>query len=168
MNSSFLMTMTAIATFGLGLLILTAEPTQWVEDTTEFFFPEPDPVLVVVVGSSDLVGSVRGVIDPDRIVADTGDAFALDSRRVIAANADAASGPINQLDWIERKIEIVSVPTDGGRQWERNRGKVKLGGKGDPEDQAKAEKIAGLMNKKTLNAGEAMMLLNHMDSTGQF
>ncbi|MDP6981142.1 MAG: hypothetical protein QF570_21490 [Myxococcota bacterium] len=168
MNSSFLMTMTAIATFGIGLLILTSEPKQWVDDTAEFFFPEPDPVLVVIVGNRDLVGSLRGVIEADRILADTGDAFALDSRRVIAANADAASGPINQLDWIERKIEIVSVPTDGGRQWERDRGKRKLGKGGSPEDQAKAEKIASLMNKPTLNAGEAMMLLNHMDSAGQF
>lgn len=168
MNSSLLMTMTAIATFGIGILILTSEPKAWVEETTEYFFPPPDPVLVVVVGHADLVRSVRSAIEPDRILADTGDAFVLQSRRVIAANADAASRAINQLDWIEREIDIVSVPTDGGRQWERNRGKKKLGGEGSPEDQAKAEKIASLMNKPTLNAGEAMMLLQHMDSTGQF
>ncbi len=168
MNNGFLMTMSAIATFGLGILILTAKPTEFVEETKEFFFPAPDPVLVVVVGSPELVGSVRSAIESDRIVADTGDAFALDSRRVIAANADAAGGPINQLGWIEPEIEVVSVPTDGGRQWERNRGQRKAAKDGSPEDAAKAEKIASLMNKPTLNAGEAMMLLQHMDSTGQF
>jgi len=168
MNGSLLMTMSAIATFGLGIVILTSEPEVFVEQTREFFFPGPDPVLVVVVGSREWVESVRSAIDPERIVDDTGDAFALDNLRVVAANAEVASDSINRLGWIEREIELISVPTDGGRQWERNRGKAGPGERGSAEDAARAEKIAGLMNKPTLNAGEAMMLLQHMDSTGQF
>jgi nucleoside-diphosphate-sugar epimerase len=71
-------------------------------------------------------------------------------------------------DQIERDIEIVSVVTDGGRRWEENRHTNRRDQSMTPEDKAKAEKIASLINKPTLSQGEAMLVLQHMDATGQF
>ncbi len=161
------MSMSAIAVFGLGILLLTSKPMDLLPRLSDFIEP-PEPVLVIVVGSTRLVGSVRKAISPDRIVADTDDAFALVDRRIIAASAEAASGPINELGWIHREIELVSVPMGAGRAWEENRHKKVAGRNMDAADSAKAEQIAELMQKPTLNAVEAGMLLQHMDATGQF
>ncbi len=161
------MSMSAVIAFGIGLLLLTSKPADWIPELGDFIKP-PDPVLVVVVGSEELVGTVRSAISSERVLAETSDAFALDSLRVIAASADAAGGPINELGWIDREIEIVSVPTGAGRRWENNRHQNSNDKNMSAEEQAKADKIASIMKKPKLNAGEAMMLLQHMDSTGQF
>lgn len=161
------MTMTTIIVFGLGTLAYTSEPAQWIPEIKAMIDP-PEPVLVVVVGNRALVQSVRQAISPDRIVADGVDVFALVDRRIIAANAEAASDPINQLGWIDEPIETVSVVTDGGRRWEKNRGQ-RAGERGmSEEQQQQAVQIANLMNKPTLNAAQANMVLQHMDTTGQF
>lgn len=170
MRNGFIMSMSAIAVFGIMLLLLTSKPGDWLP-SLDFFIKPPDPVLVVIVGNEDLVDSVRKVISPERIIADTGSAFALVDKRIIAANSDAASGPINELGWIHRKIELVAVPTGLGRRWEKNRhqGRNRRKSKNlSDEDKEKAELIANLIRKPTLTAGEAGMLLRHMDSTGQF
>ncbi len=161
------MSMSAIAAFGIGVLLLTSKPADWMPKLSDFITP-PDPVLVVIVGSTDLVNSVRRAISPDRIIADTGDAFALVDRRIIAADADAASGPINQLGWIDQQFELVAVPMNGGRQWEQNRHRRPSDKTQSDEDRKRADQIAQLMRKPTLNAAEAGMLLRHLDASGQF
>ena len=161
------MSMTAIATVGIGLLLLTSKPAEWLPEIGDFI-STPDPILVIVVGSPDLVSSVRSAISRDRISFDSDYAFALTDERIIASHAEAASEPINHLGWIERDIEMVSVVTDGGRRWEENRHKNPGDKAMTPEDKAKAEKIASLINKPTLNYVEATMMLQHLDSTGQF
>jgi hypothetical protein len=170
MRNEFLISTSAIVAFGVGALIWTAEPSTWIPTVNELINPE-DPVLVVIVGSPQLVDSVRVAISPDRIIADTGDAFALVDRRIIAASAEAASGPINQLGWIDDPLDLVAMSSDRGRQWEQGRGRRGAGGakgKLSEEDQAQAEKIAVLMQKSTITSSEANMLLQHMDATGQF
>lgn len=161
------MSMSAIAVFGIGVLLLTSKPGDWMPKLSDFITP-PDPVLVVIVGSTDLVDSVRRAISPDRIIADTGDAFALVDRRIIAADADAASGPINQLGWIDRQFELVAAPINGGRRWEQNRHRRRSDKTQSDEDREKADQIAQLLRKPTLNAAEAGMLLRHLDASGQF
>ena len=170
MQNGILVSMSAIAAFGIGALLFTSEPETWIPTISEIINPA-DPVLVVIVGSPELVHSVREAVSSDRIVADTGDAFALVDRRIVAASAEAAGGPINQLGWIDDPIDLVAMSGDRGRQWElnrsspgRGRGKAAL----SDEDREQAAMIAGLMAKPTLTAGEAGMLLRHMDSTGQF
>jgi hypothetical protein len=167
MRAGFMMSMSGIAIFGILLLLLTSKPGDWLPSLSDFFEP-PEPVLVVIVGNSDLVDSVRKVISPERIIADTGDAFALVDRRVVAANSDAASGPINQLNWIHREIELVAVPMDGGRQWEKTRHQGRKAKTMSDEDREMAERIANLVRKPTLTAADAGLLLRHMDATGQF
>ena len=167
MRNGFIMSMSAIAVFGILVLLMTSKPGDWLPKLSDFIKP-PDPVLVVIVGSTELVDSVRKVIASERIVADTGDAFALVDRRIIAADSDAASGPINELGWIHREIELVAVPTGGGRKWEKNRHQARKPKNLSEEDQEKAELIANLIRKPTLNASEAGLLLRHMDATGQF
>ncbi|MFT5441873.1 MAG: hypothetical protein ACI8W3_000915 [Myxococcota bacterium] len=167
MPNQLLMAMTTIIVFGLGMLAYTSQPAEWIPGIVAMIDP-PEPVLVVVVGNRVLVQSVRRAISPDRIAADGVDAFALVDRRVIAANAEAASDPINQLGWIDDPIEMVSVVTDGGRRWEENR-RQNAGDRGMSEEQRQqAAQIANLMNKPSLNAAQANMVLQHMDTTGQF
>ena len=161
------MSMSAIAAFGIGVLLLVSKPADWLPQLSDFIKPA-EPVLVVIVGSPNLVDSVRQAVSSDRIVADTGDAFALVDRRVIAASADAASGPINRLGWIDREIEVVSAATNGGRNWEENRHKGRGAENLSAEDREKADQIAKLVQKPRLNAAEAGILLQHMDATGQF
>ncbi len=161
--------MSAIAAFGIGGLLYTSEPSTWVPAVSDYF--SSDPVLVVIVGSSELVDSVRAVISPDRIIADTGDAFALVDRRIIAASADAASGPINQLGWIDDPFDLVAMSNDRGRQWEQNRNTPRSSRNNraiSDEEREKAAQIAELMRKPTLTSTEAAQLLMHMDATGQF
>lgn len=161
------MSMSTIAVFGILVLLMTSKPGDWLPQLSDFFEP-PDPVLVVIVGSTELVDSVRKVISAERIIADTGDAFALVDRRIVAANPDAASGPINELGWIHREIELVAVPMNGGRRWEKNRHRERPGKNKSAEDEEMAALIANLVRKPTLNASEAGLLLRHMDATGQF
>ena len=161
--------MSAIAAFGIGALV-TSSPIHWGTAISEFISFD-DPVLIVIVGSPELVDSVRKAISPDRIVADTGDAFALRDRRIVAASAEAASGLLNQLGWIGDPLDQVAMSNDRGRQWEQNRN-VPGGGQNrrdlSDEEQEQAELIANLLRKPTLNFAEAGVLLRHMDTTGQF
>jgi hypothetical protein len=167
MRSGYMMSMSAISVGGILLLLLTSKPSDWLPQLSDFI-SKPEPVLVVIVGNEDLVHSVRKVISPERIIADTGDAFALVDRRIIAADSDAASGPINQLGWIHREIELVAVPMGGGRRWEKTRHQGRNDKNMSEEQKAQAELIANLVRKPTLNASEASTLLRHMDSAGQF
>jgi hypothetical protein len=167
MRSGFIMSMSTIAVFGILVLLMTSKPGDWLPQLSDFFEP-PEPVLVVIVGSTELVDSVRKVISSERIIADTGEAFALVDRRIIAADSDAASGPINELGWIHREIELVSVPMGGGRHWEKNRHRGRPAKHKSEEDREMAELIANLVRKPMLNASEAGLLLRHMDATGQF
>ena len=120
------------------------------------------------MGSKAGVKSVRAAVDDDRVVAETEGAFALRSRRIVAANAEAASGPINTMGWIDKEIELVAVPMGRGHKWEKNRHKDKDAEGKDGGDPEHAERIATLMGKPTLTSGEAMAVLSHMDKTGQF
>jgi hypothetical protein len=57
-----------------------------------------------------------------------------------------------------------------GLYWEKNRHKShgQQGYGNGNEDPEQAERIARLMSKPTLTAGETMAVLSHMDKTGQF
>lgn len=127
---------------------------------------EQDPILVVLVGELRHVELVRKAIAKERIIVDTPAAFATAEERIIAVDAASASVPINQAGWSDREIEIVAIPMDSARNWQRAR---RSGSRSMSEQERKqAKKIAELMQKPTLNALEAIVLLQHMDQTGQF
>ncbi len=162
MKNALLAASAAILVLAIGIFLATSDSS----DFPSFGFFEEDPILVVLVGEARHVDLVRGAIDPGRILVDTPDAFALAEERVIAVDADAASVPIEAAGWLDREIEIVAIPMDGGRQWDRRR---RTGSKDlTEEEQKRAEKIAELLKKPTLNPIEATVLLQHMDRTGQF
>lgn len=167
MNNGFLVSMSAVATFCIGILIVSSQPAEWISRITEFVKPR-DSVLVLIVGSKSGVQRVRAAISDDRVVAETEGAFALRSRRIVAESPEAASDSINQLGWIDKEIELIAVPMARGLAWEKNRHKDRNAQDGDPVDAAQAKRIAELMSKPTLTAGETMAVLAHMDKTGQF
>ena len=168
MNARLLMSLAAIVTFGIGMLVLTCDP-----DLSRLPIPESlrftqEPVLVILVGSPENVRRIREVIPAERVLAEAPGAFATAEDRIIAASAEAAGAPINALDWIDRELEIVAVPMDGGRRWEQNRGKRGGQSKMSAEDQARTDKLAKLATRPSLTIAEATALLMHMDATGQF
>jgi hypothetical protein len=162
-------TLAVLLTFTTGVMIAAADKPDWVSGL-EIFASEPEPILVILVGGTRGVERVRSVISDERVIAESPGAFAIVEERIIAADADAASGPINQAGWVDREIELVAIRMDGDRQWEQNRNAHRRGpGQAQsPEDEMKAAKIAELVQKPTLNAAEAMVLLQHMDQSGQF
>lgn len=162
------MSMSAIVTFGIGLLILTSKPVEWDLPSLKELITPRDPVLVLLVGSTDGVARVRAAIDDDRVVAEMDGAFALRSKRVVAASPEAAGGPINQMGWVDKEIELIAVPMGQGLVWETNRHKNQDEPAGKPVDKAQAERIAALMSKATLTSAEAIAVMKHMDKTGQF
>ncbi|MEO1934482.1 MAG: NAD-binding protein, partial [Myxococcales bacterium] len=54
MKNSLTLSMTAIARFCIGVLLVTSKPAQWLSEIIDLF-PKPIPILVTVVG----VGAVR-------------------------------------------------------------------------------------------------------------
>jgi hypothetical protein len=174
MKHSYLITFSAIIVFGTGMLIATAEVPDWAKDGA-WLTGQAEPVLVVLVGDKRNLQLVRAAISDERIVAETEGGFALVEERVVAANAEAAAGALTLAGWIDREIDLVAVPMDGGRRWMRERNKQKKGAAGSAggagaaeEDPEKAARVAELMSKPTLTSGEAMFVLQHMDETGQF
>ncbi len=172
MKHSYLITFTAIITFGIGMLIATADVPRWFSEIDWLAGPGSEPVLVVLVGTRNNLKNVRAAISDERVIAETADAFALVEERIVAASAEAATAPLNLAGWVDREIELVAVPMDGGRKWASNRSRAGKGGSsgasGATDDPEKAARIAELMSKPTLTSGEAMTLLRHMDATGQF
>lgn len=150
-----------LATFAVGLAF-SIWSGGWTSEEAQ------EPILVVLVGGQDAVATVRSVISNERVVSDAPDAFVLVEERIIAANLDAASVPINEMGWTHRRIELVGVVMDSGRNWERERVRRAGPSGGQAEDPAGAEKIAQLMSKPSLSAFEAAAVLRHMDATGQF
>jgi hypothetical protein len=169
MGSHKMFTLAALVTLTTGVMIARADKPDWVSGL-KIFDSQPEPILVILVGGARGVERVRSVIPDERVIAESPGAFATVEERIIAANVDAASAPINQAGWIDREIELVAIRMGGDRRWEQNRNARRRGqgGAKSPEDEVRAAKIAELVQKPTLNAAEAMVLLQHMDQTGQF
>ncbi len=119
------------------------------------------PILVIVVGSERGVEHIRSAIAEERIVASSEGAFATIEGRIVAASPDAASAPLNEMNWVEREIEIVRVPT-------RSRPGQTASGAGETAGGADPARIAELMQKDTLTSAEAHTLLLHMEARGDF
>ena len=111
---------------------------------------EPTPVIVFIVGSRENVATIRRAIDEDRIVADTGTAFALDQGRIVAANADVAGTPVSEAGWIHRPVEVFFPP--------KRRSSVTRGPEREDEDGEELD-----ASSPTLSAGETLRLLNQLE-----
>jgi hypothetical protein len=105
----------------------------------------PDEVLIVVVGSRSAVREVREAVDPERIVANSLDGFALREGRVVVASAEAAGGLLGLAGWTDAQLEIVA-PRPGQRR--------PTAAEGSP-----ASELAALLAKPTLTPAEAIRAL---------
>lgn len=107
------------------------------------------PVMVVVVKSAADVDKVREAIDDERIVASTGEGFAVREGRIVVAGVEAAGPLLSQAGWTEAKLEIVKVgargagPSDGGA--------------------APRPGLEGLYGKSTLTLDEALRALQSLE-----
>ncbi len=167
MKNGYLVSFSAMLAVSGGLMMHSASSeSEWVPDLSSWMKTD-EPVLVVLVGSDEGVRAVRAAVSSDRVVAETETAFAMIEGRVIASNAEAASQPINQAGWVDREIQMLAIPMSLSHGPKGPPGQGERGG-GSDEDRAKAQKIAELMKKPTINALEASVLMQHMDQTGQF
>ncbi|MEE8582155.1 MAG: hypothetical protein V3T33_11265 [Myxococcota bacterium] len=156
MKSMFLMGMSAFIVAATGLYFVL-EPPEWPTEMS-LIAPKPPPPVVTVflVGDRRAVSMMRSALDPARIVAETPDAIALIEGRVIAANVEAVSDPVNQAGWAERKIELFTLRRDNGLERGRK------GARGGEMDERRT-RLNELAKKPTLTPGEAIFVLNAMD-----
>jgi hypothetical protein len=150
----------AVISFAIlsGGTYLALERPSWVP-----LVGEKDKILVMLVANRAGVARVRASVDPARIVAESADAIALVEGRIIAAGAEAVSGPYTEAGWMDRELQFLSVaqadPMGAARQ-------ANAGGAGvDPERQAR---IRELVSKPTLSAGEQMFVLQAMNDGVEF
>jgi len=116
--------------------------------------PQPEPVLILLLGSEESVESVRSAIASERIVASSPGAFAIDSGRIVAVDVETASDPLNAAGWADRPLEILTA--------DRLARAPGAGTGAGAEAPPSLPPIAELAKKPTLTAGEAMRLLEHI------
>ena len=68
-----------------------------------------EPVMVVVVKSHEDIAAVRAAVDPERIVANSLDGFAVREGRVVVASVEAAGPLLAVAGWSEAELEIVKL-----------------------------------------------------------
>lgn len=154
MGNTFLASVTALVVFAGGLFVALERPA-WVPFVGGAASEEP--VLVFLVGSRSGVESVKRAVAPDRIVAESPDAFALVEGRMVATDAEAASGPLMAAGWADRDVELFVLPKNDGL--DRRAGAGSAGGSDDP----RFARLMELMNKPTLSYGEAMFVMQAMN-----
>ena len=138
----------------LGIAIGTAlwlRPSPLRDWLPELGDEEP-AVLVLLVGDRHGVASVRAAVAPERVVAATPDAVALEPGRIVATSPEAAGEPLMQAGWAERPIEIWTArPAEPSAQ---------------PLPVAQAAPAPPVSpTQATLSPGEAMALLRELEAT---
>lgn len=149
--------MSRTSAFSLGLLVASVAGLAWalqrdgagdaLEDRVavpSWLGGEPEPVLVVVLDGPGAVAGVRDVVDRERIVAESRQAFAVRERRLVAASFDAVGPVLQAAGWRDAPLEIIAP----------RRGSVVPALAPDP-----ADRVSQLMNKPQLNLLEARALL---------
>ena len=111
-----------------------------------------DPVLVVVVGSREAVESVRAVVDPSRVVAESAEAFAVRERRLIAATTDSVGPVLMVAGWMDAELEILAL----------SRGLRARPGSSSSEGEDGEARLAELIAKPSLTLWEARRFLESM------
>ena len=69
--------------------------------------PDPDPVLLIVVGQRENVAAVKRGLRGERLLFESPEALALEPGRIVAARIEDASEVLNTLGWADRPLEIV-------------------------------------------------------------
>jgi len=108
---------------------------------------ESEPVLILLLGSTESVEHLRAVVAPERVIADGRSAFALAGGRIVAADVESASDPLNAAGWTERPVQILTAARLAQGQAQAEPGNA----------------LAELARKPTLTPGEALRLLRQLD-----
>lgn len=91
--------------------------------------PLPDEtVLVIVVKRPGDLAAVREVIEPERIVANSLDGFAVREGRVVVTSVEAAGPLLSLAGWAEAGLEIVHVEARATPRAADSPGGADLGG----------------------------------------
>ncbi len=119
--------------------------------------PEPEPVLLIVVGHREHVSALRDSL-PDAVVVQASDeAFALESGRIFASRIEAASELLNALGWGDRPLAIFDPRRGpGGLPSVPSGSSSVLDPRTNPADGAS---LAELARRDTLTLDEAMQAL---------
>lgn len=146
----------AVATVILlfAVLFLALERPGWLPDALAA--PESERVLVFLVGDRADVERVRQAVDATRVVYASDDALALVEGRIVATDAAAASAPVNQAGWRDRRLEIFHV--ERADPFARRPDDEKVA-EVDPERLAR---LRALVQKPTLTYGEQIFVLQAM------
>jgi hypothetical protein len=142
-----------------AVLFLALERPGWLPDAVAA--PESERVLVFLVGDRADVEQVRRAVDAGRIVYASEDALALVEGRIVATDAAAASRPVNQAGWGDRRLEIFHVE----RADPFARGEDAARADVDPERLAR---LRELVAKPTLTYGEQIFVLQAMHDGIEF
>jgi hypothetical protein len=103
---------------------------------------------VILVGDATRVAGVRNAVAPERVVAESREAFAVKERRIVAASAEDVGELIARSGWTQARLEIVDT------------GRVRGNPLSNPQPASPEwEKIAHLIEKPTLTVAEARLVL---------
>lgn len=138
------------------------EPADLVGGVPELSLPDllptrlGPPVLVVQVATPEAVASVRAVVAPERVVAETPGGFALREGRIVAAGHDETAALLTETGWSDRPLEIHRA--EPRRPDDRARGPFAAAGPRGRRSPADA-----LAHKSHLTRAEAMAVLESLD-----
>ena len=116
------------------------------------------PIEVFLVGSPAGVEEVRRSVDSSRIRSHSAAAIALAEGRIFAADPAAAGHALKEAGWIDRKIQILTAANADAKRQQGQR-KVSL------QRQDKQSRLNALSQKKTLTAGEQILVLRAMNGS---
>jgi len=105
-------------------------------------------VTVVIVGSAKKVAQVRAAVAKGEVVAESGSAFALRRRQVVAASYEDVGPLLTRAGWQESSIAIWDLAREAPPQTRGGAAPSKKGG------------LADLVNKPILNELEAQRVLD--------
>lgn len=111
-----------------------------------------EPVMVVVVKSHEDIAAVRAVVDPERIVANSLDGFAVREGRVVVASVEAAGPLLSVAGWSEAELEIVKLAA-----------RPVLRGAAGSGDGGGGSGLAALYAKPTFTLDEALLALQLLE-----
>jgi hypothetical protein len=103
---------------------------------------QPEPVLVIAVGTRESLDAVRRAVAPERIVASAEAGFAVEPRRVVVTGLEDAGDLLSRAGWSDHPVEIVDLG--------RTRDGVA------PDDPA--ARVASFLDVRTLERGAALLL----------
>ena len=140
---------------GIGTALWLRSPSApaWLPDLGG----EEPSVLVLLVGDRAGVASIRAAVAPDRVLAATPDALALEPGRIVATSPEAAGEPLMQAGWADRPIEIWTA-----RPVEPPPAPLPTALPGQPQPGPRGDLQAVPANQATLTPGEAMALLRQL------